>query len=204
MIARPPKMPAPPAAVSLSKLLLVEGSTPTHFFEALLSEMGLKDDVEIRDFGGVEQLRAFVRALASTSEFRRQVRSLGVVRDAERDASAARQSVEHALSAAGLPEGVQDSIFILPDNERAGMIETLCVDSIREDPVFSCVEQFFECVQKQGVELPSAPQDAKSYAQAYLATRTEVQLFSGLAAYRGYWPWDSAVFDDLKKFLKAL
>ena len=84
------------------------------------------------------------------------------------------------------------------------MLETLCVDSIRQEPVFSCVERFFECVGKQGVDLPSAPKDAKNYAQAFLATRKEVQLFPGLAAYRGYWPWDSRVFHDLKEFLKAL
>ena len=204
MIPRPPKTPAPPLPVTLSKLLLVEGSTPQHFFEALLRELALQDQVEIHDFGGVQDLKEALRAVASTSEFRVRVKSLGVVRDAETDASAARQSVDHALAAAGLPEGVQTSVFILPDNQREGMIETLCVDSIREDPVFSCVEQFFECVTRQGVELPSPPKDAKNYAQAYLATQPQVQLFPGLAAYRGYWPWGSRVLDELKEFLSAL
>ena len=204
MIPKAPKTAAPPVPVTLSRVLLVEGKTPFHFFRAMLEELGLLDEVEVRDFGGVRELRAFVRALASTSEFRSLVKSVGVVRDAERDAKAARQSVDHALAAASLPEGVRTSVFILPGNEREGMIETLCVDSIRQHPVFSCVEQFFECAGKHGVDLPSAPRDAKHYAQAYLATRKEVQLFPGLAAYRGYWPWDSGVFDRLKKFLKAL
>ncbi len=204
MIPRPPKTAPPPVPVSLSKVLLVEGPTPTHFFEALLKELGLKDKVEIRDFDGVEHLRAFVRALAATSEFRLLVKSVGVVRDAETNAKAARQSAEDALAAAGLPEGVQTSVFILPDNKRPGMIETLCIDSVRQDPVFPCVEQFFKCVETQGVDLPGAPQDAKNYTQAFLATREDVELYPGIAAYRGYWPWDSPVFDDLKKFLEAL
>jgi hypothetical protein len=204
MIPEPPRRAPSPVPVGLSKVLLVEGSTPLHFFEALASELGLNDQVEIRSFGGVEQLRPFVRTLASTSEFRRLVRSLGVVRDAETDAKAARQSVEDALAAAGLREGVQTSVFILPDNERPGMIETLCVESVRQDPVFACVEDFFECVETQGAGLPGGPQDAKNYAQAFLATRKAVQLFPGLAAYRRYWPWESPVFDDLKGFLQAL
>ena len=204
MIPRLPKTPAPPLPVTLSKLLLVEGATPMHFFEALLRELGFQDQVEIHDFGGVQDLKEALRAVAATSEFRLRVKSLGVIRDAETDATAARQSVDDALAAAGLPEGVQTSVFILPDNEREGMIETLCVDSIRQDPVFSCVKQFFDCVARQGVELPSPPRDAKNYAQAYLATRKAVQLFPGLAAYRGYWPWDSPVFHDLKECLKAL
>jgi hypothetical protein len=204
MIPKPPKTAPPPVPVTLSKALLVEGATPMHFFEALLDELGFQDQVEIRSFGGVQDLRAALRALASSSEFARVVKSVGVVRDAESDAKGARQSAEDALGAAGLPEGMRSSVFILPDNERPGMLETLCLDSIRQDPVFSCVEQFFECIARQSVELPSPPRDAKNYAQAYLATRKEVQLFPGLAAYRGYWPWDSRVFHDLKEFLKAL
>lgn len=204
MIPRPPKTAPPPVPVSLSKVLLVEGNTPLHFFEALLSELALQDEVEICNFGGVRDLRAAARTLASSSEFRRLVKSVGVVRDAETNVKAARQSAEDALTAAGLPEGVETSVFILPDNKRPGMIETLCIESVRQDPVFSCVEQFFQCVETQGVDLPGAPQDAKSYAQAFLATRKEVQLYPGIAAYRGYWPWDSPVFEDLKNFLRAL
>jgi len=204
MIPRPPKIEPPPVPVSLSKVLLVEGSTPVHFFEALLCQLGLNDSVEIRDFGGVRQMRAFVRAFASSSEFRRLVKSMGVVRDAETNAGGARQSVDDALKAAALPEAVQTSVFILPDNERPGMIETLCIESVRQTPVFSCVEQFFQCVETQGVDLPGAPHDAKNRAQAFLATRSEVQLYPGIAAYRGYWPWDSAVFANLKEFLEAL
>jgi len=161
MIPRPPKTEPPPVPVSLSKVLLVEGSTPLHFFEALLSELGLHDLVEIRDFGGVRDLRPAVRALASSSEFRRLVKSLGVVRDAETDAKAARQSAEDALAAAGLPEGVETSVFIPPDNKQPGMIETLCVESVRRDPAFACVEEFFKCLGTQGVDLPDTPQDAK-------------------------------------------
>ncbi|MFH1924824.1 MAG: DUF3226 domain-containing protein [Planctomycetota bacterium] len=187
MIPRPPETaPPPPIPVSLSKVLLVEGKTPLHFFEALLSAMGVRSEVEILDFGGVDQFRAFVRTLASTSDFRRLVKSLGVVCDAESDAKARRQSADDALAAAGLPKGVRTSVFILPDNRSPGMIETLCIESVRQAPVFACVEQFFQCVEGQGVDLSEAPQSAKNYAQAFLASRKEVQLYPGIAAYRGY------------------
>ncbi|HEY7428041.1 MAG TPA: hypothetical protein VH682_27655 [Gemmataceae bacterium] len=45
---------------------------------------------------------------------------------------------------------------------------------------------------------------AKNHAQAYLATRQEAQMFPGIAAYRGYWPWGSAAFQPLISFLQAL
>ena len=193
-----------PVPISLSKVLLVEGQTPVHFFEALLQHLKLSNQVEIHDFGGAENLRAALRALVASSDFRTRVKSLGVVRDAESDAKTARQSVDDALIAADLAKDVRASVFILPDNDRPGMIETLCLDSVRDEPVFACVEEFFECAKNHGVKPRTPSRDPKSYAQAFLATRQDVQLFPGLAAYRGYWPWNSPVFNSLKDFLRSL
>lgn len=182
-----------------------------HFFEALLRHLGLQDQIEIRNFGGNTDLRSVLAALVDTSEFKQLVKVVAVVRDAEDDANAALKSVSNALAAVGLTPSarphIRTTIFILPDNSSPGKIETLCVQSVRADPgyvpVYSCVEEFFACVQ-QNSQLPAKFDEAKAYAQAFLATREDVQLFPGLAAYRGYWPWDSAVFDPLKQFLRAL
>jgi Protein of unknown function (DUF3226) len=204
---KPPSPPPTPVPISLSKLLLVEGSTPMHFFEALLREIGIANEVEIRDFRGNSQLKTAVDLLASTAEFKALVNSVGIIRDAEDDHDGAFASARHALDAAGLDDSNPDvltAIYILPDDQNPGMIETLCVDAIRNDPVFDCVEEFFRCAEQQGVALPSGIVRAKNISQAYLATRDEVQLFPGIAAYRRYWPWDSAVFDDIKDFLNSL
>src|SRR5947209_13243057 len=122
--------PPPPGPVTLSKLLLVEGDTPMHFFEALLRDLGLHNDIEIRNFRGVGDFKTFLVNLADTDEFKRLIISVGVVRDAEeKPATAARAAVEYALTAAGLTPTrtppVRTSIFILPDNTNEGMIETL-------------------------------------------------------------------------------
>jgi hypothetical protein len=69
---------------------------------------------------------------------------------------------------------------MLPNGKQPGMIETLCVESVRADPAFECVEAFFRCVETKGIALPSGPIAAKSYAQAFLATRPEVQMFKAL------------------------
>lgn len=213
MIPAPPRAaPAPPVPITLEKLLLVEGATPMHLFEALLRHLGLSGQVEIRDFRGVGDFRTFVRDLAKTAEFQTLVRSVGVIRDAEQDTAAARQSVTDALAAAGLTPagtpGVRTSIFILPDNANPGMIETLCMQAVKQEPNLAaaggCVDEFFLCLQRSGVAVPTDNRFAKHQAQAFLATRPEVQLFPGVAAYRGYWPWDSPAFDPLKQFLRSL
>ena len=206
--ARPPKAPPAPTPIQLSKLLLVEGDTPMHFFEALLQHLGLQDQIEIRNFGGITDLRSFLPSLLVTPGFKERVKVLAAVRDAEENAYAARQSINDALTAAGLtPQAVpqvRTAIFILPDGQNPGKIETLCMRSVSADPAYSCVEKFFDCVRKEKGALPVNFDQAKAYAQVFLATRENVQLFPGVAAYRGYWSWDSAVFAPLNQFLQSL
>jgi hypothetical protein len=210
--ARLPQPTPPPTPIMLAKLLLVEGSTPTHFFEALLRHLGLAQQIEIRDYGGVRDLTHALNGLVMTADFKRLVTSVGVVRDAEdRPAAAARAAAEGALATAGLlapGSSVQTSIFVLPNNADPGMIETLCMKAVEnEAPLaipFACVQDFFACLRNAGIQLPADIRFAKHHAQAFLATRPEVQLFPGLAAYRGYWPWDNPTFDDLKNFLQAI
>lgn len=205
MIARQAYAAPPPLPFRVSKLLLLEGQTPLHFFEALLLQLGLSPQIEVRSFGGVGDLRDSLTALANTPGFH-LIQSLGIVRDAERDAKAALAAVNGGVAAAGVNQhGLKKiSVFLLPDNARPGMIETLLVDSLRADPIYACIEEFFDCTAKFGAPLPAGEIAAKSLAQAYLATRPEVQMFPGIAAYRGYWPWDSPAFDGIKQFLQAL
>jgi hypothetical protein len=210
MIPRSPRPVIPPLPpVALSRVLLVEGDTPLHFFEALLVNLGLSGSIEVRKFTGIATLKPMLTDLAATAEFQSNVTSLGIVRDAENDATAARQSVEYAVQAAGIDSTkVRTSIFILPNNASPGMIETLCMSAVDGEPTLaaasSCTVQFFTCLATNGVALPAEPKLSKHRAQAFLATRDDVQLFPGQAAYRGHWPWDNAAFGALKQFLQSL
>jgi hypothetical protein len=210
---RPPTPPTPPIPITLSKVLLVEGDTPMHFFEALLRHLGLNTVIEIRNFRGVSDLRDYLSALVSAPDFQSLVTSVGVVRDAEdKLAVDARQSVTDAFAAAGLTgastQPVKTAVYILPDDANPGMIETLCMEAVRQEPAladaFACVEEFFHCLDARRIALPGPPIRAKNHAQAYLATRPEAQMFPGLAAYRDYWPWNSPAFNPLKQFLTNL
>ena len=209
MLAQPRRMAPPPVPIALSKLLLVEGDTPMHLFEALLQHLGLGSTVEVRNFRGLGDFKSYLIRLATTTEFRRVV-SLGVIRDAEdKLAVDARQSVSDAFIAAGLTgartPSVKTAAFILPDDVNPGIIETLCMEAVRQEAAladaFGCVEEFFHCLDVKKIALPGSPQRAKNHAQAYLATRPETQMFPGLAAYRNYWPWNSPAFGPLIQFL---
>ena len=211
MLASDLQYPQSRSPISYSKVLLVEGRDAFEFFKAMLRHLGLLSEIEIRNFGGVGELADYLDTLRITSGFS-GITSLGIVRDAETDADSAFRSVCNALTKSGYgvpsqPTMVADgspgvSVFILPDCVNPGMIENLCLQAVVGDPACLCVEQYFQCLQEQGVDLPRNMPKARLYT--FLASRPGPGLRLGQAAHRGYWQWDSPVFDSLKDFLRAL
>src|SRR5689334_7525213 len=116
MIAPRPRDAVLHQGIQLAKLLLVEGETPAHFFEAMAKHLGLDRQIEIRSYGGLEQLAVFLRAIAATAAFRLLVRSVGIIRDAEDDCERAVASVRDAISKANVPKEVKVIYYILPNN----------------------------------------------------------------------------------------
>jgi len=193
------------------KQLLVEGKSGVSFFNALIRHLGLAD-VQIQDFGGKDDLRGFLNAFSLAPGFAAGVKSLGIVRDAESDARAARQSVLDSLAAARLPCPAQAEVFagdrpkvgvlILPDACAPGMLETLCIQSVSGDPVWPCVEDYLRCVAEKAGHAPK-PLD-KARIQAFLASRERPGLLLGHAAQMGCFPWDNPAFERVKTFLRQM
>lgn len=82
-----------PQPVQSDSLLLVEGNTPAHFFEALARSLGIGQRLEIRNYGGINQFARFLQLLASTTDFQAKVLRLGIARDAEGDPESAKRSL---------------------------------------------------------------------------------------------------------------
>jgi hypothetical protein len=191
--------------------LLVEGKDAEIFFKALLRNLNL-GGIQVQDFGGKDELKGFLKALRNAPDFARQVVSLGIVRDAETDPKAAFQSVCSALRNASLAEPQQPtvragenpkvSVLIIPNAMTPGMLETLCLEALNEDPAMACVREYFECIQLKKGLLPNNMFTARLHA--YLASCFKPGLRLGEAADAGYWPWDNPIFDSLKQFLYAL
>ncbi|MFQ5793994.1 MAG: DUF3226 domain-containing protein [Candidatus Bipolaricaulia bacterium] len=156
-------------------------------------------------------LAPYLETLIITSGFD-DVTSLGIVRDAEEDATTAFRSVCGSLGRARLSVPKQPmvvagsnpkvSVFILPDCSNSGMLETLCLQTISNDPIMSCIDQYFQCVQNQTGDSPGNLPKAKVHA--FLASRPTPGLLLGQASHAGYWAWENPIFDDIKQFLKTL
>jgi hypothetical protein len=175
-------------------------------------QVGLAD-MQIQDFGGINELPGFLRALRITPGFA-GVTSLGIIRDAEENPANAFQSVCSALRNAqfdvpGQPEVFvgtkpQVGVLILPDAMTSGMLETLCLRSVAGDPAIPCVEKYFECIRQRVPEEGLPKTMDKARVQAFLASRLDPEMHLGRAAQKRYWPWDSPVFGHVRKFLSDL
>ena len=191
--------------------LLVEGNDQRNFFEAFKDHLSLTN-IQVQNFGGVDELRDFLLALVDAPGFREIVRSVGIVRDAETSAEGAFQSVQSSLRRAKLPvpdnpeEGVgagpMVTVLILPGDNRQGMLETLLCESFADTSVEHCIDDFFRCVEA----LPdvSIGRPDKARAHAYLTTKPQPHLSVGVAAKNGYWNLAHSVFINVRDFLKAL
>jgi len=177
-----------------------------------LKHLDLIDTIEIRNSGGVTDLSKFLEVIKSTRGFE-NVDSLAIIRDAELDATGAFSSICGNLRRSGfsvpgrafiMAEGKPKiSVFILPDCRNPGMLETLCWESVRNDLAISCVEEFFQCVNRNGISLrPNILPKAKIHS--FLSSRPRPNLLLGQAAHEGYWPWQSSAFDQLREFLHQM
>ena len=211
-----------PESIRQPVQLVVEGKDAFNFFGAFIEDLELAN-VQVQNFGGVTDLNGFLDAFVRAPGFA-GVRSIGIVRDAERRAEddrpreaqpspawSAFQSVQSSLRRFELP--VPDrptervgtdctvSVFVLPGDTNEGMLETLLCGTFANTEVDRCIDAFFRCTANSGdpVQHPE-----KARAHAYLTTMPHPHVSVGVAAQKGYWDFDHEVFDGVRRFLRSL
>ncbi|MDR1971113.1 MAG: hypothetical protein LBQ46_04255 [Treponema sp.] len=194
-------------------ILAVEGKDECNFFTALIEHMHLAN-IQIEDMGGKEKFRSEFPLLAQSEKFYDIVKNIGFVRDAEeKEATAAFQSICGILNAYKLPvpqepnaligqDGRKVAIFIMPNNKDSGMLEDLCIESRKADPVWYCVEAFVKCynplIEKDKYNI------SKAKMAAFLSTRVPIVNSLGIAAQDHVWDFDNPCFNSVKDFLTNL
>lgn len=203
-----------PLRIKEERLLIVEGRDEEEFFGALLEKLKI-NEIQVLGIGGKSLLKDRLKALKIDSHWKK-VSSLGIMRDADQNPEGAFQSVCSALKNAGLPvpkkvmEPTNRNIkpvicaMIIPSYSRPGALESLCLDAAKDEPAMTCVEEYFVCLKRQGVANVKSVNLHKARARVYLASKEEPDLSIGIAAKKGYWPLDSSVFDEVKRFIELI
>jgi hypothetical protein len=191
------------------KIVFCEGKDDVAVVRGLATD--LKLDIEVEPYDGKDKLSIFLRSLWKRPEFAQQrVEAMAILRDADDDSNAAFMSVRDALrqnnfEAPALDKTFSESklkvgVFIVGVNAK-GMIEDICLNSVSDQPEFSCVDAYFGCVAQKSARSTFS---SKAKVRVWMASHVDYDLRVGRAAELGYWPWESRAFDSLKNFLRAL
>jgi len=93
----------------------------------------------------------------------------------------------------------------MPNNDKAGMLEMLCLDSINNNNQVCYIEmqKYIECLDNH-YKGNTSFNIHKAQTQIYLASKILIVNSLGIGALKGYWDFDNEVFKDIKDFLTAL
>ena len=214
-------LPAP-----YTRLLLVEGEDDFDFFLALLKELELDKKIRIYRYGGKDNLAEGLANVVNAQRFEELVH-LGIVRDADYDTdalSSVRSSITRINRETGKELSIPDrhmepigdspkvSVFFLPDEDVEGVLEDLVLSAFSEDPVSSCVKDYFTCLEGCGITLNRTALP-KARVRVFIAGKVVDDTGSGKdrdswemrhVFRRSWWSWDSPVFNPVKDYLQQL
>ena len=145
-------------------ILVVEGKDDQSVVELLLNYLNL-DQVQIIDATSKDKFRAAVTAIKSADGFNDLVSRIAILRDADNNPEAARQSCQDILR--GL--GQKTSCYLVPETG-PGMLEDVCLLALVDRPEMQCVDDFLTCVAGNG---PAISNKQKFRMKAFLMTHDE-------------------------------
>ena len=201
--------------IESERLLLVEGPDDQNLLKALIHHWpdDAHPDVQFIVAHGVSTFKAKIDAIRiAARRDGRNLRAIGIVRDADQDAAGAWRSVCDAVASSGLEPPDRHAafsdaspsvgIFIMPDGESNGVLETLCRRAVAEKPAAHCVERYLTCLDEH--DAMSSRNRDKSFAHAYLASRRDPVARVGEAGRQGVWNFEHEAFAALDSFLRSL
>ena len=213
-----------PNVIQKKHLILCEGMDEWKFLVRYLNSSALQanpffsEDVEVLDFGGNEDLSAYLAALKLIDGFSNVV-SLLVIRDAELDAQKAARQVQSALRANDLDvpdtqgqwtNGTPKTCFLLfpalGTEERPGPLEDLCLtildDTAAETPLEE-IDTFIEHLE-QGREQPFSHRHKTRLHTYFSVNNRFVSMKVGEAADAGAFNWSHPNLAPLKDCLSKM
>lgn len=199
--------------ISEDRLLLVEGRDEFHLFKQLIETcFSGRPGIQVMDIGGKTTLGRNLRTVYTAALSRSSLRAIGIVRDADTNATASFQSARDSVQQAGytpppIHAGFSDAnpsigIFMVPDGSEPGTLETICRRSVQDEKAAWCVAAYIECLETHNALKSNIPD--KTFTPAYLAASRDPVARVGEGALQGVWDFQSPAFADLRKFIDDL
>ncbi len=170
--------------------------------------------IQLQPYGGRDNLKSYLNTFMSLGGFG-SVETLAIVGDANSSLENATKRIQDVLREADLP--VPDNslhmkvsvdrkprtcFLIIPHDSATGMLEDVCLKSVKGDPALECIEEYFACIDKS--KIPGPKNRAKARVHAFLASRPDPGLRLGEAADAKIWKFEADAFRPLKQLLNLL
>ena len=180
-----------PLRVEQPKQVIVEGIDEVRVFSSLANHIGISG-LQVQQCGGYQNLRRFLSAFTALDGFD-NVESLAVVADANTNRVGRQQSIQAALTNVGLPvpsaalqatsAGRLKVVYlIIPHGSDGTMLEDVCLASVSADAAMKCVDEYFECLSREGASTPRFVHKSKGKVHAFLASRDNPALRTGASS----------------------
>lgn len=196
-------------------LLLVEGADEKWFF-IWACRVYRTEHIQVMDFGGIADLPNFLRLLTKTPGFH-EIKSLAIVRDAERNANKAIQDIQNALKYINLaaPNHPFEQIHksdrfiefgIFPGQKDCngwenGTLEDLCLKTVPNDSLLSLARDYVE----KADAIHSIHHKHKARLHTWLSgNEPYIGMKIGEAAQAGAWNWQSQAMMPFKDLMQRL
>ena len=212
------------------KLLYTEGKDDAALFKKFLGDLDI-NDVQVFGVNGIPNFMEALSGIFKLPDFR-NVFSFGIIRDAEKNDRNPQNSAKNAYRSIfniliknnriqrvlgkridpnymnrWRRNAISVGIFITSKpGFKYGMLEDLCLDSIKGTPEMRCVDRFLRCVRGDSNEpnyLDYFKISSKNKVLAYLASQKEAHGSIHVAAEKGIWSINSPSFNELKNFLQG-
>jgi len=173
------------------------------------------EGVQVTDVGGKDKFKTRFKNINSEDSFS-EIEKLGLIRDAEDlPAKSAFDSICSVLDSLDLPKPSkvleitdtvpQICVYIMPNNQSNGILEDLCLQSLKNKPIINCISNFSACHEKIFLkEEKEKYNPSKAKVISYLATRAPITNSLGVAAQNKYWDFNHECFKDIKNYLNKL
>ncbi|MBN8472865.1 hypothetical protein JYJ95_40705 [Corallococcus exiguus] len=208
-MSRSPK-PPPPFPTRPFGLLLVEGGDEQKLCETIAGPAVWSGLVCWKASGRADLPN--LAKLATLDPGFGHARSVGVLLDMEDDLDGAHVLVEriraalnvtapfvHGTFAPGAAPKV--GVFVSPDGQQTGSIDTLCKQAVRNPALASCVDTLVACA---GQPHTTQARGMKGWLDAYLAMQREPLRLHQALERPEVFDLNHAAFDPLRAFLQAL
>jgi len=202
-----------PDPIEKEKLLLAEGKDAFHFFCHACSFYREVEDVQVMDFRSISELTNFLLDLTIMDKFD-EVDTIVIARDAEKDAEAAKDSIQTSMTKAEIPlpeksfeytanDTMKTAFMIFPGpKQKDGTLEDLCLSTVEGDPLLECVDDYLECAKTKGERFPRAH---KNKLYCFLAGKDDfIGSRIGLAFKAKVWPPDHLALEPFKRIIQEM